>query len=437
MKRRFFLQSGTTLGIAGLLPVSERCVLSPSRLSSQQLSLALWEEIRKEFSLSPDRIHLSLMLLASHPRVVRDAIDRHRTGLDKDPVTYLESNQAEFENAVRDAAAQYIGAEPSEIALTDSTTMGLSVIYHGFRFSAGDEILTSTHDHYVTEKTLAFVSEKSGAKVRRVSLYDDPATASVEEMVSRIEASITSRTKLIAITHVHSGTGVKVPVSRIGDLLQEINQSRSEKDRIFLSVDGVHGFGVEDTTMTSLKCDFFSAGTHKWLFGPRGTGFAFARKDAWHMLSPVIPPFEDQPYLQWAGFLPQKEMSFAEQCTPGGFHSFEHRWALREAFDFMWNIGKERIAQRTHELSKMLKQGLTSMKHIRLITPMSDEISAGICCFEIDGVHPIDAVKKLADVGVIASFTPYSKLYVRFTPCILNSNEDVLRGLERLETIRG
>lgn len=68
----------------------------------------------------------------------------------------------------------------------------------------------------------------------------------------------------------HSSTGLKMPVRRIADALAEINAGRSEADRVLLVVDGVHGFGVEDETVAQMGCDFFVAGTHKWIFGPRG-----------------------------------------------------------------------------------------------------------------------------------------------------------------------
>lgn len=61
-----------------------------------------------------------------------------------------------------------------------------------------------------------------------------------------------------------------MPVRRIADALAEINAGRSEADRVLLVVDGVHGFGVEDETVAQMGCDFFVAGTHKWIFGPRG-----------------------------------------------------------------------------------------------------------------------------------------------------------------------
>ncbi len=74
--------------------------------------------------------------------------------------------------------------------------------------------------------------------------------------------------------------------------MRELNQKRDEQDRIIYVVDGVHGFGVEDVSFADFDCDYFIAGTHKWLFGPRGTGVIIARSEQLQEhLVPSIPTF--------------------------------------------------------------------------------------------------------------------------------------------------
>lgn len=78
--------------------------------------------------------------------------------------------------------------------------MGIATIYGGPSLSPGDEVLTTTHDFYSTEESLRLLAQRSDAKVSRVALYDNPAQASVEEMVGRLAARITSCTKVVALT---------------------------------------------------------------------------------------------------------------------------------------------------------------------------------------------------------------------------------------------
>jgi selenocysteine lyase/cysteine desulfurase len=435
-RRKFLLRSGAAISAGTLLSA---CNTSPSPANVSAvaaLAFNTWEDIRKHFLFNPDRIHMSQMLLAAHPKMVRDAIQKHRDEFDANPVEYWENNFQTIENGVRKKAAEYMDAAPEEIALTDSTTMGLAMLYSGLKLKSTDEILTTTHDHYATEKALEYAVSRSGATIKRVSLYDDPSKASVEEMVEVLRKGITPKTKIVAITFVHSCTGVKTPVKEIAAMVKEQNSKRVEADRIYLCVDGVHGFGIENVSMKEMGCDFFAAGTHKWIFGPRGTGVLYGRKDAWNMIGPIIPSFEWNAYISWMDLFPADKLTYADLCSPGGFHSFEHRWSLGEAFQFQLNIGKAKVTERSHQLSTKLKQGLSNIKHISMITPASEDVSAGINCFEVEGMKHADVVKKLLTKKIIASESPYKKSYVRLTPSIINTEEEVDICLRELEKIK-
>jgi selenocysteine lyase/cysteine desulfurase len=265
--------------------------------------------------------------------------------------------------------------------------MGLSLLYTGLKLKQGDDILSTTHDHYSTEKSLEFAADRTGASLRRIDLYANAHETSVDEILGNLKKSILPNTRIVAVTFVHSSSGVKLPVKEMSALIKEVNEGRNESDRIYFCVDGVHGFGVEDITVEELGCDFLVAGTHKWLFGPRGTGIVWAKKDAWDMVKPTIPPFS-MAYLQWMGTMPDGPLSFYSKITPGGFHSFEHRWALKEAFEFHIEIGKEKIQNRTRELNALLKEGIQNISHVKLHTPMSSSLSSGINTFEIEGMNP-------------------------------------------------
>ena len=79
------------------------------------------------------------------------------------------------------------------------------------------------------------------------------------------------------MTWVHSSTGVRLPVAEYGAAIADLNRRRDRADRVLLCVDGVHGFGAVDVDLPDLGCDFLATGTHKWLFGPRGTGIVWGR----------------------------------------------------------------------------------------------------------------------------------------------------------------
>jgi selenocysteine lyase/cysteine desulfurase len=384
-----------------------------------------WASIRDQFPLTPDILHFAAFVLAAHPQPVADAIERHRRGLDEDTHGYLEEHQAENELAAGSAAAEYLGADAGEIAFTDSTTMGLGLVYGGLRLRPGQEVLTTEHDFYSTHEALRLAADRDGVAVRRVRLYDRPAQASVDEIVGRLAAAVAPATRAVAVTWVHSSTGVKLPIAQIAAALTDVNERRRAADRVLLCVDGVHGLGAEDETVATLGCDFLISGSHKWIFGPRGTGIVWGRREAWDAIGPTIPPFAADHFDAWATGSSPSGGDPGASNTPGGYHSFEHRWAVAEAFRFHLDVGKAAVAQRTREQATQLKSGLADVGGIEVVTPADPALSAGIVCVSTDAVAPAGVVSALADRQIAASITPYRESYLRFGPSIVTAPDEV------------
>lgn len=275
--------------------------------------------------------------------------------------------------------------------------------------------------------------------MRQVRLYDDGATANEAGIVGAISRALRPATRVVAVTWVHSGTGVKLPIRAIADALAEENRGRDAADRAVLCVDGVHGIGVEDVSLPALGCDFFVAGAHKWLFGPRGTGFVWGRSEAWGMATAAIPPFNpgmfDPKFGEAIGMDAGRPTPTGMDMTPGGFHSFEHRWALAEAFALHERIGRSRIAERIHALNRRLKEGLAGMPHVVLRTPMDEKLSAGIVCFEVRGMAPAKVVDRLRERKIIASVTPYLVRYARLAAGLMNNEADVDAALHAVRAL--
>jgi selenocysteine lyase/cysteine desulfurase len=156
---------------------------------------------------------------------------------------------------------------------------------------------------------------------------------------------------------------------------------------------------------------------------------------AWPVANATIPTFNHEAYGIWSKDIPPKDIPWGAIMTPGGFHSFEHRWALAEAFRFHQVIGKARVAERIHGLNDQLKDGLSRMRQVTLHTPMSSDLSAGIVCFEVEGWKPNKVVEHLRHRKIMASVTPYATRYVRLAPSLLTSPEDVEKTLQELHEL--
>jgi selenocysteine lyase/cysteine desulfurase len=152
-------------------------------------------------------------------------------------------------------------------------------------------------------------------------------------------------------------------------------------------------------------------------------------------VTPLIPSFSRDAIGAW---LTDRTPSGppGPLMTPGGYRAFEHRWALAEAFQFRRTIGPARAERRTHELATRLKHGLRDLRRVSLITPLAEELSAGLVCCSVEGIDPYDAVRRLAERHrVVASVTPYAQPYLRFGPSIVNSTADVDRTVAAVRTL--
>lgn len=421
-RRNFLLTAG--LGTAaGTLVHSPDAISQPTaEKQSKSPNLYHWRTVRGQFNLDPKYIHMAGLLLASHPAPVQTAIDGHRDGLDQNPTHYLYDHRPDLVAEVRRNAAGYLGVRAKDLALTDSTTMGTALVINGLTIRPDQEMLTTTYDYYSTHTSLRYKASRTGATVKEIPLYREIQTVTEDEMVETLIKGIGPKTRLITATWVHSSTGLKVPIAKIAEQLQHLNQGRSDEDRVLFFVDGVHGLGVEEDALPALGCDFFVAGTHKWIFAPRGSGFIWGKPETQDAVTPTIPTFTGG--RGWGSWM-----------TPGGFKSFEHQWAMAQAFAFHQQMGKQRVTQRLHSLSRQLKQGLSKMQHIKLYTPMDDQLSAAIVCFDVEGLSPKAVVAKLKAKNIIASTTPYDVSYARLTPGVYNTPDEIDRVLHHLREL--
>lgn len=416
-RRTFLKQAGV---FAASLPLG--AALLPQALAAPATDDP-WTGLKQLFNQDPDYLHFSNFLVATHPKPVREAIERYRAQIDRNPGLAMDWDLQETwkrEGQVREWAGRYLKATPPQIALTGSTSEGLAMIYGGIKVRPDQEILTTVHEHYATEYSLDFRVRKEQTQVRKIRLFDSANRVSADEVLGNIQRNIRPNTRVLGMTWVQSGSGVKLPIGEIGKLVEEHNRNRDDKDRILYVVDGVHGFGVENLDFPDMHCDFFIAGTHKWMFGPRGTGLVCARDPQNNDVTPMVPTFSE-------------DKDFATVMTPGGYHAFEHRWAADEAFKLHLQLGKAQVQARIHALNTELKDQLLAHPKIELVTPHSPELSAGFTFFRVNGQDSdavaaymmknrvvIDAVDR--DVGQV----------IRTAPGLLNSSAEIQRFMTLL-----
>lgn len=426
LSRRQFLAVPAAFGAAALVPGGFAAALAEETPPLPDLSD--WTKVRAQFALDPAYAHFASFFISSHPAPVRDAIEAWRRAMDRDPFQTIEhgmfaGDEHNIPLRVQTAMARYLGGQPGDIALTRSTTESLALVYHGLPLKPDDEVLVTAHDHYSHHESARLATARAGASLRKVALYDDAAEATTDSLVARLLAGVGPRTRVVGLTWVHSSTGMRLPIRELAAAL------KARHPEVLLVVDGVHGLGAVDETVATMGADFFCAGCHKWMFAPRGTGLIRADAAQWARLHPTVPSFSDwESYEAWAQERIPATPNTAARMTPGGFHAFEHQWAIGAAFEMHLAMGRTRVAARIRALNDRLKAQLAGHRKIRIHTPMSGDLSAGLIAFEIEGLKPDDIVQRLLQQRIVASTSPYAVSYARLAPSLVNNEAEVDRA---------
>lgn len=433
MTRRRLLTVPVALGASALVPGSFAAALASE--SRPLPDLSDWNRVRAQFALDPGYAHFASFFIASHPAPVRDAIEAWRKAMDRDPFQVIEhgmfgSDADNIPMQVTGSIARYLGGNASDIALTRSTTESLAIVYHGLPLKPGDEVLATVHDHYSHHESIRLATARAGATLRKIALFDEAADASTAAIIERLLQAVAPRTRAVGLTWVHSSTGIRLPIREIAAAL------KAKHPDVWLVVDGVHGIGAADETIATMGADYFCAGCHKWMFAPRGTGLIWANAENWARLHPTIPNFSElESYTAWTEDRAPSTPANAARMTPGGFHAFEHQWAMGAAFDMHQAMGRARVAARIRELNDRLKASLAGNRKVKLHTPMSGDLSAGLVAFEVEGISPADVVRRLLERRIIASTSPYAVTYARLAPSLVNTPEEVDRAAQAVHAI--
>lgn len=268
----------------------------------------------------------------------------------------------------RQRIAAQINACEDEIALSGNATDGVAFITAGLDWSAGDEIIISDQEHPAMRYPWHYTAQRRGLVVKHFTVHHDP-----EESLSAIRSLITSRTRLIGTSHVTSPNGIRLPVKEICALAHAHGG--------LALVDGAQSFAVLPIDIKDIDCDFFTSNTHKWLGGPKGTGFLFARREMMAQLQPAYVGAGSLQHFTAGEVVLQPDGKRFEYGTRGFAVPAGINWAL----DWVDQLGWDQVFQRIEYLSSYLKRRLAEVRGVELWTPHEWQRSSGLVTFRVPG----------------------------------------------------
>jgi isopenicillin-N epimerase len=229
------------------------------------------------WALDPDLAFLNHGSFGAVPRAVLAVQADLRAEMEANPVAFLDRRLEARLDAVRGRLAAFVGADPEDLAFVPNATHGVATILRSLRFAPGDELLTTDHEYNAALNMARFAAARDGARVvvARIPL----PVAGPDEVVERVVAAVTPRTRLALVSHVTSPTALVLPVERLVSLL--------EGRGIPVLVDGAHGPGMLPLELGALGASFYTGNLHKWVCAPRGAAFLHVRRDCQATIRPL------------------------------------------------------------------------------------------------------------------------------------------------------
>ena len=286
--------------------------------------------------------------------------------------------------ATRDILKKYLNAKyREEIIFTKGATESINLVASSYGkkyINKGDEILITELEHHSNYVPWHFIRKEKGAVIKFA-----PVNENGEVEIDEIKKLISSKTKIIAITHISNVTGAIMPIKKIVELAKEKN--------IPVLIDGTQGAPHLHIDMQDLDCDFYAITCHK-MYGPNGLGILYAKKK-W---LDVLPPYQGGGGM--INEVKKDDITFAE--TPAKFEAGTMQTAevvaFAESIKFIEKLGIKNIENHENEV---LEYGLEKLRKNNSINIIGNPKNRGsVLCFTIKDIHPHDIATILDEDGV-------------------------------------
>lgn len=377
-------------------------------------------------------VYLDNAATAQHPRSVISAMDdfylQHNANIHRGIYQLSEEATASYDLARHKVAHFIHAASKEEIIFTRNTTESLNLVAMSYalqHLQTGDEIVLSDLEHHSNLLPWQRVAQLTRAKLVFLETTDDG--------INDTELNkITTKTKIVAITHASNVTGSVLPIEKI--------IAAAHRVHALTCIDGAQAAPHLPVDVQQLGCDFYAFSGHKML-GPMGIGVLFARQEI---------QAEMQPYQLGGGMIDSVRYESAQFLTgPEKFEAGTPNVAgaigLAAAIDYLENIGLINI--RAHELglTTFLLKELQQIPQLHLLGSLQPEKRTGLVSFYLDKIHAHDIAAFLdqQNIAIRAGFhcvMPYHEKHhypatARISYYLYNDQNDLAFLLTALQAL--
>jgi len=322
-----------------------------------------------------------------------------------------ESGWEESVERVRILAARLIGAQPGEVAFTRSTSHGLSLMAEGLSWREGDEVVICSEVEYPANVYTWQRLAHRGVVVRDLVPVDGGVSAAA------VEAALTERTRVVAVSSVQFATGVRTDLEAIGGACRARGA--------LLVVDGIQSVGAFPMDVERLGIAALSADSHKWMLGVPGLGILYVNRDLIEQVRPALVGWRSTADA-WAFDGTRFELRgdagrFEEGSLPHPLID-----GLGASLELIESVGVDDIARHITALLARAEAGLVALG-CHVTPPLAQR--AGILLF----TPPAGDAQRLVDALVADGFAlSLRRDRIRVSPHMYNTEAEIDRLVQRV-----
>lgn len=370
--------------------------------------------IRGDFPTLAEWRHFNCGGMAPMPKSVGAELLRVPTEVIAHGPNRLLMHEEEFLGieTARENLARFLGADADEIAFTLQFSTAVNIVVEGFGWKEGDHFIVTDQEHPALLIPLMNAAKRFGLTYSRIPIAEDP-----EEMLASFDELWTDRTRLVAVSHVTTDSGTRLPV-------KEMTQRAHDRGAKVL-YDGAHSVGQFALDLHDLNCDFYTLVGYKWLLGPYPSAALYIRRDQL-----------DEIEVTWSGSRATKGGSVtmgtediewidgARRFEYGG-QTFSYHTGMVEGMKYVEALGIDNVERHARDLTTLFHQGLADIPQATVMSPKNPVEATGICSVKLSNLSGVDFSKALRERWNVVQRPSLWGTSVRFSLACFIEEENV------------
>ena len=372
------------------------------------------EEIRKKYPITRNFNFQNHAAVAPLSAPAAEALIGYAREVSE--AAYLRGTYYRTSEHVRAAAARLINADPSEITFVKNTCEGINYVANGIQWLTRDNIVTTAME-FPANLYPWIMLEQRGVNLLRVEEEDGHIP------FDRLAAAINPRTRLVTVSAVQWSNGLRMDLTRLGELCKTKG--------VLLFVDAIQALGVHPIDVREMNIDFLSAGGHKWLTSPEGTGIFYIKRELCEHLKPSAIGYMcmKEPFEHDVRRFDPHDLHEDARRFDSGVYNMAGICALGASIDLLLEAGIPEVQVRIKQLTDLLVEGVRS-KGWQVHSPRTASEWSGIVSFS-SRKHDTDQIRKhLREEFKIVVAKRLGRL--RSSPHYYNSTDEIRQLVEAL-----